>query len=59
MEGEGSVQVKYDARIVVFKPEINQVMPGTVVGQNERGIFVLVGTATCFIPADRLMKPYF
>lgn len=45
--------------MIVFKPEVNSVLQGKVIGQNERGLFVQVGMSTVYIPADRLMKPYF
>ena len=43
--------------MVVFRPEVNEVMSGKVVTQNEKGIFASVGVATVFIPATQLQRP--
>ena len=44
---------------MVFKPEVGEFLTGKVVAQNERGVFATVGTIGVFLPAERLMKPYF
>ncbi len=43
----------------MFKPEVGEVIQGKVVSQNERGVFVQIGTVAAFIPAEKLMQPFF
>ncbi len=45
--------------MVVFRPEVNEVISGKIVAQNEKGIFASVGVATVFIPAAQLQRPSF
>jgi DNA-directed RNA polymerase subunit E'/Rpb7 len=43
--------------MVVFKPQVNEIITGKVVAQNEKGVFASVGMATVFIPASNLHRP--
>ena len=43
--------------MVVFKPEVKDIIIGKVVGQNQLGVVVQVGAATAFIPAEGLIEP--
>ena len=53
----GLLSFQAELLIVVFKPAGPAIIVGKVVAQNQLGVFVLVGTANAFIPAEGLMEP--